>query len=721
MEKYKGCVCVTFAELTGGERPVMSRTTYQNLVIRKEISIARRGCNGRVALYDFQSLPAKYRRAFIERHGNPVELLAEPGDAGPVPDRETKEWFAAYTYLKNGAETHLEPGIMREYVANATALRELMDCYNTMVSTRNRCKNPYRRSDLWKKVGEECERLRGLTGHTLPKSLERLKERMRRYKAEGFRSLVSGKLGNAHTLKITGEVGEYLLALKRSRVPVYTNAQIFAKYNGETTARNHRLMEAGEKDRGKYWKPLRSLSNLRAWYESAEVKPLWYDAVYGDKKARERYSRQHRTLLPSMRDSLWYGDGTKINLYYRVEGDNTRKYSVNVYEIMDAYSEVFLGYYIYTGSEEHTAQMRAFRMALQRSGHKPYEVVYDNQSGYKLLDKEGFFDKVCRTHRPTAPYNGRSKTIEAAFGRFQAEVLHRDWAFTGQNVTARRRDSRPNLEFIDANIRNLPTLPELMAKYARMREEWNNAARTDTGKTRLEMYEESVNPETEEITDEDMVDIFWVRTRKPVTFTSGGITITVNGREHTYEVYERPGVPDHEWRRRHTYEKFYVMYDPNDMGTVRLYSVDKAGGTHFERTASTYMTIHRGRQEQTAEERAFIAREHRANEEDRVERYVAAKAVEYAHGTAPEQHGLVSDRPLAMSASGREEIDRRLAKYRELRREAAGEPVGAGRTDKALSLETFDGLEAHGEPVRKDPDVEELSAEEFRRRCAGKL
>ena len=61
-------------------------------------------------------------------------------------------------------------------------------------------------------------------------------------------------------------------------------------------------------------------------------------------KAHQRYDRKHRTILPSRRDSLWYGDGTKLNLYYRDENGN--KCTTSVYEVVDAYSEVLLGYYI---------------------------------------------------------------------------------------------------------------------------------------------------------------------------------------------------------------------------------------------------------------------------------------------------------------------------------------------------------------------------------------
>ena len=90
-----------------------------------------------------------------------------------------------------------------------------------------------------------------------------------------------------------------------------------------------------------------------------------------------------------MRDSLWYGDGTKINLYYK-DYDKDGKLVVRttqVYEVIDAYSEVFLGYHI-SDSEDYEAQYNAYRMAVQVSGHKPYELVHDNQGGHKKAAKQ---------------------------------------------------------------------------------------------------------------------------------------------------------------------------------------------------------------------------------------------------------------------------------------------------------------------------------------------
>lgn len=378
----------------------------------------------------------------------------------------------------NGVETSLSDKLKAEYTLNASVLNALV--IDLEIKMRDRKMYGNSLSTVWENVAATSENLREIYHHTLPENLARLKEKISRYKKESYASLISGKVGNKSTVKITPEMGRQLIALRRSRVPVYNYAQIFDEIN--------RI--ALEKD----WKPLKSKRSMVQWFERPEIEQLWYDAVFGEMAAHQRYGRKHKTKLPDRRDTLWYGDGTKLNLYYRDEDGKVR--TTMVYEVVDAYSEVLLGYYI-SDHENFEAQYNAYRMAIQVSGHKPFEIVHDNQGGHKKLnrkegdEKEGFFDRICHIHRPTAPYSGQSKTIENIFSRFQQQELHKDWRFTGMNITAVRAESRPNLEFVDENDDQLFTLDELKAHYAEARKAWNEAKHPATGIPRIEMYEKA--------------------------------------------------------------------------------------------------------------------------------------------------------------------------------------------------------------------------------------
>lgn len=648
MEYHNKILCVSFSELTDS---IIKADTLLKNVLRKNIECVRRGGGeGCEALYAWSSIPEKYKRLFIEKYGDPSKVVKEQMIVETVRmDSAAREFYEEYTYEVDGERRHLTAKLIEEYTANASVLRRL-------ISRMNECRGlraalGITMGGVWDVVAQSSEKLRESYGHTLPANTARLKEKVKAFKEKKYASLISGKIGNFNTLKITKEFGRLLIALKRSRVPVYTDRQLFEKAN-EIAA-----------ERG--WKPIRSLSGLKKWLNSPEVQPLWYDAVHGEQESRQRFNRKHKTALPTRRDSLWYGDGTKLNLYYKDEDGKVR--TTCVYEVIDAATEVMLGYHI-SDTEDYIAQYHALRMAIQTAKHKPFELVTDNQGGHKKNASSGFLKKIATIHRPTMPYNGESKTIENVFYRFQDQELRKDWGFTGQNMGAVKKSSRPNVEFLQANKDKLYTLAELKDAYADARRRWNEAPHPATGQRRIDMYNESVNEETQEVTIYDMVEMFWCRTKQPVTFTDQGITITVKGRPYTYEVFDKNGDIDHEWRRRNTYRRFVVAYDPYDMSSVRLYRQEADGSRRFECTAEEYFLVQRAHQDQTAKDHAFLRKEQEANMQDRIIRQVAARAIEYENGTAPEQHGLNSPCLKGAGKHAQEQIERqldwRVAKYR---------------------------------------------------------
>ena len=175
-----------------------------------------------------------------------------------------------------------------------------------------------------------------------------------------------------------------------------------------------------------------------------------------------------------------------------------------VNEFIDAQSEVFLGCSC-SETENFESQYQAVKMALKTSGHKPYELKYDNQGGYKKQETGGFLSKIARHAISTQPYNGKSKTIESIFGRFQQTIMNECWYFTGQNITAKTQESRANMDYILDNKKNLPTYEEAIAKYMELRERWNTQKHFRTEVQRMEMYKTSVNEKAPALTQADMV------------------------------------------------------------------------------------------------------------------------------------------------------------------------------------------------------------------------
>jgi hypothetical protein len=739
-------MCVTYEELTSSEdgEPVINYWTLASMVGSKRvIAIKRGGGEGSRARIVYNSLPEKYRKRFEEKYGgNPEELYNQEVMKEKTIiriDPEAAQFFSeVFKYKLNGVLTPLDDALAGEYAANASVLNMLLRRKKDVKSMGERMNN--HRRDVWEMVQLRCEHLRYATDedraaeenplHSLPKNLSRLKERMREYDREmehegvrypyNYRSLISRKIGNRNTLKITEEAGELLLALKRCMHPVFTDRQIFERFNEvELPAHNARIWNPKER-----WKPLKSLRGMVGWLNRPENVPQWYGAVHGELKALQRYGIKLNTELAGCRDARWEGDGTKLNLYYR---ENGKRLTCTVYEVMDTYSEALLGYWISDG-ENYMQQYHAFRMAVQQTRRSPYEIVTDNQGGAKTKKMQDFIHAISHIGRVTKPNNPQSKSIESAFGRYQAQVLHQLYGYTGQNVTSKKESSKPNLEFIEANTDKLPTLAELKERYIELREMWNGLRpMLTTGKLlthpgsgigRMEMYLAGTNELAPEVTAREMAESFWLWTDKPVTFRPDGIEIKVENVPYKYDVFsmDEANMPDVEWRRRNTYRKFWVKYDPYDMSAVKLYWEDAAGGRRYERVASPPVTVHRAIQDQREGERAYINRILDANRQEQAHRFLAAKEIEWKHGVAPEQNGLHTPRISGLSAKENAEVnqvlERRVARYRNR---------SIAQANKDISMMTYDEAAQFDESENEVRMVANSDIQFDRRRAAEKI
>ena len=634
MEMFGNIRCVTYSKLVGGG--ILSDPSYKKNVRLGKLRVIQRGGNGREALIDYNSLPEPLREAYDEKYPNATQQIKEQymSDLLRV-DSKAIDYYRNYE-LAGGSG--LSDKNQNEYVLNAQVMNEMMRVENVM-KAEHATSGRSHPTLVWEAVLGTCEKLRNNYNHTLPNNPARLREKYNAYKRNGYGTLISRKVGNQSTRKIGAMEGRLLLKLKRSKFPVYNDAQIFDEFNRQAPMRG--------------LNPIKSMTTLRNYLFDPAVEPLWHAAVHGMQSWKSKYSSLLKTKLPQMRDSLWYSDGTKLNLYYKNEAG--KMCTTSVYEVMDAYSETFLGYDIAPG-EKFDSQYRAFRMAVEVAGVRPYEIVNDNQGGHKKLAAQGFFDKISVLHKNTMAYNGQSKTIESAFGRFQALILHKLWYFTGQNITTVKKNSHPNIEFIEENAYALPTLEEMKQVYKECRDEWNNAAHPATGIARIDMYRMSENPETAPIQDIDIVQMFWLKSANPVTYTNSGLKIEINKQKYEYEVYGEDGLRNEYWSLRNTGRKFYVMYDPMDMTRVELWEQEAAGTIRYSTDATPRVQISRATQEITPEQASFMRRTINLNKESMALTQITTEDFDIDEAICAELFGLSTPKPKNVSAKKMEEV-----------------------------------------------------------------
>lgn len=618
---YNNMLCVE-AEVLYGALCLITYDAYHKHIQRKTLLKVRNACPGQKALLGYDSLPHDFKEAIKTSFGDPYELAKRNLIQEAIKsDEEALKFFRTYTYDGNT----LSPERQREYCTNAQVLNAIG------ILARDRkafCQKLGGRAvKVWETLAGTLLGLdKVIYPHTLPMNPRALERVYRKYADEGYTALIHKNYGNDHSAKLTPEAKMWALSRWADQVNKVPGIEhLLVEYNAMAISKN--------------WKQLKEADTLHDFLYSPAIKGVWYGHRYGELKSKEKYSIQLSTTMPTMRDSLWYSDGTKLNYFY--QNEEGKVCTISVYEVMDAYSEVLLGYHI-AEKENYATQYCAYKMAAQLSGHKPYEIGFDNQGGHKKLVAGSFLSKIAHLSIKKQPYNGKSKTIELAFKRFQENYLKREWYFTGQNVQSKKIESKPNMEVINANKANLPSLAEVKEIYLQRRTEWNNDPHHATGKPRMQMYLESHNPETPKIELWDMVDVFWIKRAEPVTYNAYGLTIIEKKEKFTYSVYAENNLPDMEWHRTNIDKKFYIKFDPEDMSMIYLYDQSATGDWRFVTEARTKVEVARGKQEQDSFDTQYIADILKMNKKARIATVDKMDAILKEHNMHLSDYGLKS-------------------------------------------------------------------------------
>ncbi len=516
---YENKACITAQQFI----ELFSLSAYRNALNRGYfVKHGTRG-NGRDAVIEVESMRRADWKAKIIAEMGPLEKAEQKQLANQIiVNDEIRANFKAYRYFLGDKETSLPENVQAQY-CNESAFFDMMKrTWDTMVKARQSKGKKPKMKDFIQTAYDTAhsESVKKEFPHDLPKNVKYFENKYKKYidGADGWETLISGKYGNRNTEKINDEAKFWLVATWANPVERTTGEKhLLNLYNGKA------------KDEG--WKPLKSPQTLHNFLYEPEIEKLWYGHRHGELKAKEIFTLFNTTKMPLLRDALWYSDGTKLNYFYLNEKGEIK--TTSVYEVMDVSSEFMLGYHI-SDSENFEAQYKAYRMALQTAGHKPYEIAYDNQGGHKKLENGNFLNKLSHLAINTKPYNGKSKTIESAFGRFQQEFLKRDWFFTGQNIQAKKEESKANMEFILANKMNLPSLEEIKKAYEKRRNEWNNAQHPKSGLSRKETYYSTTNDKAPTLQIYDMVNLFWITRKDEVTYTADGLKFSEAKTEYRY-------------------------------------------------------------------------------------------------------------------------------------------------------------------------------------------
>lgn len=495
--------CVPASELldnTEGE-PIMSKSTYDQLVYRHKLTVVRRGVGrGNRAMIAYASLPERYRREYDNRYKTDDMMMQTVYNDYYRHDDAAVTYYAGY---KTADGRMLERGKVVEYATNASvigALVRLMDDTNRLRAAGR--ENRLRWDELTAAAAYYNDRYRS----TLPTSPARLRDKVAAYRREGYASLVSGKMGNRHARKVDDKVEHLVMMLAVRRNQPFA-AQIYDDYNAFVRGEIEVVdPESGEvlspTDYTRKGQPLRLSKRT---IDGIITRPANALLINATRKSRTRLMHED---LPHNRRHTGVYSLSKVSADDRdlPRVERGTKVRPKAYYLYDVLSGVVIGH-AYSRSKDIDLVTDMFRDAfrfLDRHGlGVPAQIEVENHLMSQWRD--GFLQagKVFDFVRFCAPQNSQEKHAEQLNGAKKKLVEHRQQAGIGRwyaRYGAYKTESR---KVSDAGNdtweeQRYYSWDELIADDLRAIETWNNSLHSDQrrypGKTRMQVLLDNVNP-----------------------------------------------------------------------------------------------------------------------------------------------------------------------------------------------------------------------------------
>jgi hypothetical protein len=501
--------------------------------------------DGRKRLVVYEKLKAQYKELVDAIFGNPYDFKASEIILSHLVDVRSESIVIR----------QFEPLSIEQIDRYVTAYKYIR--LASTINEENVATLGFAKMDqFWKAI---CRQIQ-VNKVALPSHPNALRRKVREYREKGPICVVPvGKFGNQNTVKISEEQRNYLISL----------------YSGHQKPSMELVAMLYNKHAESVGWPRIAPSTVRYTFRPGTELRQIAEFHRDPQIHKQKYLHSISTKKASKRNLLWESDGTKLNLFYRDEKGKVRA-DLEIYLVADSASEMILGYH-FSHSEDHATVYAAYRMAINRAGVRPDQVLFDNGGAHNAKVTKEFISRIAHNSFQTRPYNGQSKTIEKTIGMWQDQVLRLQPSFTGMNITAKADDSRANMAWLKDNPDQIPTKAEAIRQAIDSIEVWNQYA-SGGKRSPIKRYE-ALEEGGVAIEMMDMVNMFYLQREQPVTFRKDGLQIEIRTERLLYMVYEWSGGNTADWMAEHCNDKFIVRYDPEDLNTIHLYQNNHNGLT----------------------------------------------------------------------------------------------------------------------------------------------
>ena len=425
---------------------IMKDYDYKHLAYRShDIQVIRPACRNTPALVAYDSMPDRYKKAIVERVGDPRKQARQNVLEGLI-----EHSAAATTFFEDymiDDDRHLPADKRREYYTNAVVLDGVKRLIESRNSKRKALGN--RATRFWDEISEAVQEL-DLTKwpHTLPANARSLERKYQRYLAEGYGSLVhkAYQTGSKNAAKVADENQKAMLVTIMSDPRNLDNEQVARLYNMVAEQMNNGF--AGETPASP-WKKI-TASAVAVWRDKCD--DLIFARRHGAEKYRAGREMQVKRSAPTRPLLFWTMDGWDVELLYQHKPDKgatTYHNRLTMVVVLDGCCRYPIGFAV--GKNESPALIReALRDAereTQRLFGRMYRVGQIQSDHFAMKNLTPTYQAVADKVTPARVKNAKAKPIEAWFNYFNKKYCQMQTNWSGFGITS-RKELQPNTEYI---------------------------------------------------------------------------------------------------------------------------------------------------------------------------------------------------------------------------------------------------------------------------------
>lgn len=539
---------------------IPARALYEDLAVMSE-SNYKKQCNvGRInrvrmgkgldnhALVEFDSIPERFRVEIVKILGYPPKmteknlLLTHYKD-----DYEAIDFFASF---RLDDYRTLDPEKQDEYVKNAQMLNAVDYFIKDTVSFIKGRNGRRNLTDIWKDAAQSVADVQEQIGHTLPKSVRRLKEKLDDYKKDGYDVLVSENFGNKKAVKVKDDEQEALLRTLLRDHRHFDNEQIAMVYNAVAKIQVYPELTAN------------TIGNYRRKWNL-----LVMAGTHGSKGFDNKVAMHVKRSAPTAPLVYWTVDGWDAELLFQKTahdkyGKLTTTYHnrLTMVVVLDPFNKYPIGYSI--GLQENAELIKlALRNAVKHTEelfgnkHKVLQIQSDNYASKKMTP---FYEIVSEKYTPAKVGNAKSKVIEPFFKEFNKNYCQFAPNWSGQGVKAKLQ---PNDEYLNKIRHSFPDQEGCMMQLIRMVE----MDRANKVEKFVEAYANAPESTKKLMPQKEFLLHFGETTGFTNRVSHNGLHVAINGRKMEYDSFDLNF-------RMNAHLDWTIKFDSNNLKEVLAYS-----------------------------------------------------------------------------------------------------------------------------------------------------